>query len=291
MNIMVFGYGEAIAAWHQYRIQAGMPCQIAASVRTEDKAKKIQALGVTPHLWQDGLDARGVKALHKAEIVIISAPPKPDGDALFPHLLPILQESSHLRWLGYLSSTNVYGNHDGDWVDEDTPVTPTGARGKGRVLAEQQWLDSGLPAHIFRLAGIYGHGRNQIKKLLAGRARQLIKHGHVFNRIHEADIAQVLNASIAQPNPKRIYNLADDHPAPPQEVLQYAAKLCGAPLPPPEDYARAELKSLAKEFYFDNKRIMNNRIKNELGVSLHFPDYRAGLQDVLESSSGSDTTV
>ena len=286
MNIMSFGYGEAVAVWHRHCVQLGLPCQIAASVRNPDKAETLRALGVQPHLWQNSLDTEGVQALQNAEIVVISAAPKPEGDTLFPHLLPILQDSTNLRWLGYLSSTNVYGNHDGGWVNEDTPTNPTGARGRGRVIAEQQWLQSGLPAHVFRLAGIYGHGRNQIRKLQSGRARQLIKAGHVFNRIHETDIAQVLNASITQPNAGRIYNLADDCPAPPQEVLQYAAKLCGADLPPPEDHATAELKGLAKEFYFDNKRILNARIKTELGVQLRFPDYRAGLQDFWDSSSG-----
>lgn len=285
MNIMTFGYGKSVAAWHRHCLQAGLSCQMAASVRNPDKAETLRALDVQPHLWQNGLDANGVQALQKAEIIVIAASPKPDGDVLFPHLLPILQDSTNLCWLGYLSSTNVYGNHDGGWVNEDTPTNPTGARGRGRVIAEQQWLQSGLPAQVFRLAGIYGHGRNQIRKLQSGRARQLIKAGHVFNRIHETDIAQVLNASITKPNAGRIYNLADDCPAPPQEVLRYAAKICGAPLPPPEDYATAELKGLAKEFYFDNKRILNSRIKTELGVQLRFPDYRSGLQDFCDSLS------
>ena len=291
MHVMAFGYGGAVAVWHQHCLQSGKPCQIAASVRCVQKAEAIQGLGVTPYLWQDGLNPAGIQALQEAEIVLISAPPKPEGDILFPYLSPILQDSQNLRWLGYLSSTNVYGNHDGRWVDEDTPVNPTGARGQGRVVAERQWQESGLPVHIFRLAGIYGHGRNQLRKLRQGKARQLIKPGHVFNRIHEADIAQALSASIANPHPGRVYNLADDCPAPPQEVLQYAAKLCGAALPPPEDYATAELKGLAKEFYLDNKRITNTRIKTELGVFLRFPDYRAGLQDAWESLSASDCAL
>ncbi|NQY82809.1 MAG: SDR family oxidoreductase [Alphaproteobacteria bacterium] len=278
MRIMCFGYGKVIAAWHQQLAASRIACRFSASVRHRDKAERLSVRGVTPYLWDQGLDADGITVLRSAEIVVISAPPSPEGDVLYSNIAPILQYSTALRWLGYLSSTNVYGNHDGRWVNEDTPPNPTGERGIGRVRAEAQWCESGLPAHVFRLAGIYGVGRNQLCKLQSGRAEQLIKTGHVFNRIHEADIAQTISASIATPKPGRVYNLADDCPAPPQDVLRYAATLCGVPLPPPEDYASAALKGLAREFYLDNKRIDNRRIKTELSVELLYPDYRLGLE-------------
>lgn len=190
--------------------------------------------------------------------------------------------ATDLTWFGYLSTTAVYGDRDGDWVDETTPVAPTSERGNWRVLAEQQWQQiPDLPLHIFRLAGIYGAGRGPFAKLMAGKARRIVKPGQVFSRIHVDDIAQALLASMDAPNPGAIYNLCDNDPAPPQDVLGYAAELLGLPIPAEVPFDEAGMTPMARSFYGENKRVCNTRIKDELGVTLLYPSYREGLQAVL----------
>lgn len=206
--------------------------------------------------------------------LLSSIPPGGVGDPA----LPLLPEFPQLQWAGYLSATSVYGNHNGAWVDENSTCQPTSARGQERLMAEQQWLNSGLPAHIFRLTGIYGPGRSAIDDVRAGTAKRTFKPGQFFSRIHVEDIAQVLMASMNRPNPGAIYNVADDEPAPSHEVVAYACQLLGREPPPLVDYAQALLSPMAQSFYADNKRISNRKIKDELGVKLLYPTYREGLQ-------------
>jgi nucleoside-diphosphate-sugar epimerase len=168
-------------------------------------------------------------------------------------------------------------------VDEGTPLTPSSVRGEYRVLAEDQWRATGLPVHIFRLAGIYGPGRGPFEKVRDGTARRIIKAGQVFSRIHVDDIAQVLLASMMRPNPGAAYNVCDDDPAPPEDVLSYAAHLLGLPDPPTVDYATADLSPMARSFYAESKRVRNDRIKDELGVRLKYPNYRQGLDALLRA--------
>ncbi|MGB2892648.1 MAG: SDR family oxidoreductase, partial [Albidovulum sp.] len=187
--------------------------------------------------------------------------------------------------VGYLSTTGVYGDHGGGWVDEGTPLLPTTTRGRQRLLAEEQWqalaARSGLPLHIFRLAGIYGPGRGPFEKVRNGIARRIVRDNQYFSRIHVDDIAAVLAASIARPDPGAIYNVADDDPSPPEDVLTEAARLLGLPLPPEVPFEEAEMTPLARSFYAESKRVRNDRIKRELGVRLVYPDYRAGLRRLL----------
>ncbi len=154
-------------------------------------------------------------------------------------------------------------------------------RSRWRVVAEAAWLASGLPVQIFRLAGIYGPGRSAFDRLRAGRAQRIVKPGQVFSRIHVDDVARVLQASMARPRPGGIYNVADDEPAPPQDVIAYAAELLGLPVPPELAFAAAELTPMAASFWAESKRVSNRRIRQELGVGLAFPDYRSGLRAVL----------
>jgi nucleoside-diphosphate-sugar epimerase len=184
-------------------------------------------------------------------------------------------------WIGYLGTTGVYGDRQGGWVDEDTAIEPTLARADRRARAEAAWLGSGLPVHIFRLAGIYGPGRNAFVNLKEGTARRIVKPGQVFSRIHVEDIANVLEASIARPRPGAIYNVCDDEPAPPDEVVTHAAELMGVAPPPAQPYDTAELSPMARTFYKDNRRVRNERIKRELGVTLAYPTYRDGLARLL----------
>ncbi|MCF6272287.1 MAG: SDR family oxidoreductase [Rhodobacteraceae bacterium] len=223
-------------------------------------------------------------ALGWASHIIASAAPDEAGD---PFLAAI--EADILKnapaWLGYLSTTGVYGDHGGDWVDETTALTPATLRGHHRVAAENQWTAlhkaHALPLHIFRLAGIYGPGRGPFAKVKSGAARRIIKKGQVFSRIHVEDIAQTIAASIQQPAPGRIYNVCDNDPAPPQDVIGYAAGLLGLPLPPALDFDTADLTPMARSFYAESKKVSNARIKQELGVRLRYPDYKTGLKALL----------
>lgn len=228
-------------------------------------------------------------ALETATHLLISIAPNADGDIVLQEIgVEIANAAPHLEWVGYLSTTGVYGDHDGGWVDEETALTPSTKRGQMRVLAENQWLEiakqCGLPLHIFRLAGIYGPGRGPFEKVRNGTARRIIKKNQLFSRIHVADIAQTLAASIAKPNPGGIYNLCDNDPAPPQDVIGYAAELLGAPQPAAINFETAEMTPMTRSFYAESKRVRNDKIKNELGVKLLFPDYKTGLKALLEAS-------
>jgi len=177
----------------------------------------------------------------------------------------------------------VYGDHNGGWVDEETPLAPSTTRGEQRVAAEAAWQAMDLPLHIFRLAGIYGPGRGPFAKVRKGTARRIIKKNQVFSRIHVEDIAQVLLASVNRPDPGRIYNVCDDLAAPPEDVIGYAAELLGLPVPVSEDFDTAEMSPMARSFYAESKRVRNGRIKQELGVRLRYPDYKAGLHALLSA--------
>jgi nucleoside-diphosphate-sugar epimerase len=213
--------------------------------------------------------------------VLSSIPPDEAGDPVLDLHARQLRPLAGLRWVGWLGTTAVYGDRGGGWVDEATPVAPTLARADRRARAEAAWLASGLPVHIFRLAGIYGPGRNAFVNLRDGTARRILKPGQMFSRIHVEDIATVLEASMARPNPGAIYNVCDDEPAPPQDLVTYAAGLLGVPPPPVQPYATAELSPMARTFYRDNRRVRNERIKRELGVTLRYPTYRQGLRALL----------
>ena len=198
----------------------------------------------------------------------------------------IVAKAPDLEWAGYLSTTGVYGDHNGGWVDESAALTPATKRGQLRVEAEAQWQAiPDLPLHIFRLAGIYGPGRGPFPKVRNGTARRIIKKGQVFSRTHVEDIAQILHASINKPNPGAAYNVCDDDPAPPQDVIAYAAKLLGLPIPEAIDFDKAEMSPMARSFYAESKKVSNKRIKEELGVDLIYPNYRAGLQALLKAET------
>jgi nucleoside-diphosphate-sugar epimerase len=192
---------------------------------------------------------------------------------------------SCLRWVGYLSTTGVYGTRDGGWVDETAELRPSSARGKHRVEAETEWLDlgrrHGVPVHTFRLAGIYGPSHSAFDALRDGAAKRIDAGAQVFSRIHVDDIANVLLASMARPRPGAIYNVCDDEPAAQADVVAYAAKLLGVEPPPLVPLAEAGLSPMARSFYADNKRVSNALIKKELDVTLTHPNYRAGLAAIL----------
>lgn len=258
------------------------------TTRTAEKAERMRAEGVEPVIWPGG-DLG--PALAEATHLLTSVAPDDDGD-------PVLRDAGdaiagaagHIVWAGYLSTTGVYGDRQGGWVDETSDLRPATRRGEARVAAEAAWqalaAQSGLALHIFRLAGIYGPGRGPFAKVKDGSARRIVKPGQVFSRIHVDDIATVLRASMARPDPGAIYNVCDDDPAPPEDVLAHAAELLGLPPPPEVPFEAAEMSPMARSFYAESKSVRNDRIKRDLGVNLAYPDYRAGLAALLAQEQG-----
>lgn len=274
-TLLSLGHGYSARALARRLVPQGW--RVIGTTRNPAKADLFRAEGVEPLLWPGDLEW----VLEEATHILCSAAPDAKGDP-FLQAVPEIARSK-AGWVGYLSTTGVYGDHDGGWVDEDTPLTPQSDRGRQRVLAEGQWRATGLPVHVFRLAGIYGPGRGPFEKLRDGSARRIIKPGQVFSRIHVEDIAQVLEASILRPNPGAAYNVCDDNPCPPQEVIGHAARLLGLPEPPAVPYAEVEptMTPMARGFYSESKKVRNDRIKDELGVKLLYPDYPQGLAALL----------
>jgi nucleoside-diphosphate-sugar epimerase len=281
-TFLTFGHGYTASGLSDLLVLKGW--QVFGTTRDADKRDDLEGAGVTPILWPGG-DVLG--ALDQATHLLRSIPPGAEGDPVMNALGDeIARRADQFEWVGYLSTVGVYGDHQGGWVDEDTPLTPSTKRGKMRVAAEAAWAAiDGLPLHIFRLAGIYGPGRGPFTKVREGRARRIIKDGQVFSRIHVEDIAQVLLASIERPNPGAAYNVCDNDPAPPQDVIAYAAELLGVPVPEAIPYDEAEMTPMARSFYAESKRVRNDRMREELGVRLRYPDYRTGLRALLDGKT------
>ncbi len=283
-NLFVFGLGYSAMATAKGLVHGGW--RVSGTVRSAEKVNAIEKEVATPILFSDYEAVES--ALLSATHLLISAPPGEDGDPAIAAFGRALRKTPQLRWIGYLSTIGVYGEKNGEWVDEDAPTAATGGRKSARVEAENAWRaladELGLPLDIFRLAGIYGPGRSPLDRIRAGDAKVVVKPGQVFNRIHVDDIAQTVIASIRRDRraATHIFNVADDEPAPPQDVLAYAAELLGAPKPPLVPFEEAELSAMARSFYEDNKRVHNTKIKRELGVVLHFPTYREGLKAIAE---------
>ncbi len=258
--------------------------RIAGTCREAAELADLTALGYEMHRF-DGIEAMpdAAAALNGTTHLLSSIPPGSGGDPVRLLHDADIATVQGLAWVGYLSTTGVYGDRDGGWVDEGSPRTPPGARGRARVAAEDSWrgLGGGSAPHLFRLAGIYGPGRNAIETARRGQARRIVKPDQVFSRIHRDDIVSVLRASMANPEPGAVYNVCDDEAAPPQDVIAFACELLGLEAPPEEAFEDAALSDMAKSFYRDNKRVSNRRIKERLGVTLKYPNYRQGLEALL----------
>ncbi|MFY0616254.1 SDR family oxidoreductase [Shimia sp.] len=280
-TLLSLGHGYTAQALAKRLIPQGWT--VLGTHRHADHADMLRSQGVVPLQWPIDVS----EALNGVTHVLSSIRPDDDGDPVLRAGRKALQAAApDLTWVGYLSTTGVYGDMDGGWVDEDTPPDPGGIRGKMRVKAEAEWhAIDGLPLHIFRLAGIYGPGRGPFAKLRRGTARRIIKKNQVFSRAHVDDIAQILEASMHAPNPGRIYNVCDDSPAPPQDILSYAAELLGIDPPPEVAFEDADMSPMARSFYSDSKRVRNTRIKEELGVVLKYPNYRDALKSMLEQET------
>lgn len=289
MKLFVFGLGYSGKYIAERHLANGHDA--IGTVRSRDKADALSSSGLTARVFgPDESDSEIESDLKTTEALLISAPPSAEGDPVLRAFAQHIAAAPNLRWIGYLSTVGVYGNHDGGWVDEETPVNPGNARSRHRAEAEQAWLAFGaandLPVHIFRLAGIYGPGQNQLVQLAKGTARRVIKPGQVFNRIHVEDIARAVQASMDRPRAGRIYNVTDNEPTPPQDVVTFAASLCNCEPPHEVDIEKAGLTDMGRSFYAENKRVRNHRLREELGVMLAYPTYREGLTALRAAGDG-----
>ncbi len=278
-RLFIFGFGFSAKAFADRMRKRGY--RIAATCRSEEKRVLLANEGIEAFIFDRDtplLDATA--ALKGSTHLLSSVPPDADGDPVLNQHAQDIAAAGPFEWVGYLSTTGVYGDRQGGWVDEGSALEPTGERGQRRVSAEAEW-QSLTQAHCFRLAGIYGPGRSALDTVRKGRARRVVKPGQVFSRIHIDDIAQILEASVLRPNPGAAYNVCDDAAAPPQDVITYACTLLGIDPPPEIPFDQAELSPMARSFYADNKRVDNSRIKEELGVQLKWPEYRAALKAML----------
>jgi nucleoside-diphosphate-sugar epimerase len=281
-RLFCFGLGYSASVFAR-RLRAD-GWTVAGTVRSDETRAALEADGIAVHRF-DRDHPLGAEVLAGTTHLLSSVPPDKDGDPVLDAIGPAIAElAPSLAWAGYLSTTGVYGDTGGQAVDETAPCHPTQERSKRRLAAERAWLAvAGLPIHIFRLAGIYGPGSSALDKVRAGRTRRIAKPGHRFGRIHVDDIATVLQASIARPDPGAIYNVTDDAAAEPADVTAFACELLGVPVEDavPFDEAEQDMTPMQRTFWADNRVIDNTRIHEELGVRLAYPTYREGLSAVL----------
>jgi nucleoside-diphosphate-sugar epimerase len=285
----LFCFGLGYTAMALARALAAEGWRIGGTCRSAARRAELAALGIDAHLLDRGRKMDDfAAALAGTTHLLSSVPPDAEGDPVIDQHGADIAGLPH-PWIGYLSTTGVYGDRAGGWVDETGALTPSGERGRRRLVAESAWLDlwrrHGKAVHLFRLPGIYGPGRSALDQVRAGTARRIVKPGQVFSRIHVDDIVRTLRASMAHPNPGAAYNVCDNDPAPPQDVITEACRLLGVAPPPEIPFETAELSPMARSFYDESKRVANRRIKEELGVRLAYPSYRDGLAALAGTSS------
>ncbi len=284
-TLLCLGHGYTAQALSRLLAATG-GWQIVGTTRSKSGFGRIIESGAEPRSWP-GDDISAVLAA--ADCILVSIAPDRDGDPVLRVLSDQLAATANrAHWVGYLSTTSVYGDRQGGWVDEDSELTPSTERGRLRVAAEAAWLarsrQAGLPLHVFRLAGIYGPGRGPLHQLISGRKARIIRSSQKFNRIHVGDIARILHASMLKPAPGSIYNVADDCPATTGEVMEYAARRAGIGLPDMVDINDAELSEMARSFYAESKLVRNDRVKAHLSVRLGYPDFRSGIDALLDET-------
>lgn len=294
----LFCFGLGYTGTRLARAALARGWRVAGTCRGVEKAATLRDQGIQAVPFAgDRAGPEVAERLASATHLLASIPPDEEGDPVLRlHGSDLEARTVPLAWAGYLSTTGVYGDCGGVWIDESRPPNPATLANQRRLDAESAWLDLGTrtatPTHIFRLPGIYGpEGRSAIDSLASGRARRIVKSGQVFNRIHVDDLVAVLMASMERPNPGRLYNVSDDEPAPADKVLSYAAALMGVDPPPAERFEEAELSTFVMHFYAECKRVSNARIKRELGVSLGYPTYREGLRAIAKSRAASPSAT
>ncbi|WP_367196433.1 SDR family oxidoreductase [Amorphus sp. 3PC139-8] len=260
---------------------------VTGTTRSPEKADTLHRRGIRTIVFDGKQPSAALSdAIRTATHIVVSAAPTSEGDAFLWHHERDIVHADGLKWIGYLSSVGVYGDHDGAVVDERSVCRPASERSMWRLAAETAWTAcghrTGVPVSLLRLGGIYGPGRNQLKQLADGKARRIIKPGQVFNRIHVDDIAQTVERAMERPA-ARIYNVVDNKPSPPQEVIEFAAELMGVEPPPAVPFEEADLTPMARTFYGEVKQVSNRRLHDELGIHLLYPTYREGLRALWES--------
>jgi hypothetical protein len=281
MRLFILGLGYS--ARHFVGKFGGTFSHVAGTVRDPAQQDDIAGIEVHPFSGSDP-DRMTAERIGEADVLLISIPPGNAGDPAIAAFGDVL--AAGRRKIVYLSTIGVYGDHGGGWVDESTPPQPTLERARMRIAAEQAWMEAARgEAAILRLAGIYGPGRNALATLRAGTARRIIKPGQVFNRIHADDIASAIMAAVRHRS-GGIWNVCDDEPAPPQDVIAYAAELMGVAPPPEEAFATADMSAMARSFYASSARVSNAKLKRELGGALIHPTYRHGLDALWRAGEG-----
>ena len=282
-NLFCFGLGySAQALARLIRFNGG---SVAGTVRSKEKAERLRAEGIEAAIFDGTAPGPDVPALlQQSDALLISVSPDKDGDPVFAHHAGDIA-AARPKAVVYLSTVGVYGNHDGDWVDEETPIDPQNPRTLARARAESEWIAFGvlhdIPVMIFRLPGIYGPGRGPLEKLKDGTSKRIVKPGQVFNRIHVADIVRAVHAGIARPR-SGIFNICDNEPAPPQDVIEFAAHLMGIEPPPEVDFEDVEMTPMARSFYAENKRVSGQKAQRMLPYGLKYPTYREGIRALVE---------
>jgi nucleoside-diphosphate-sugar epimerase len=279
-HLFCFGLGYSARAVAALLSQRGWA--ISGTAKSTDAVGQITRLGYGGFLFDGASAQQGIAAaLGEATHLLVSVPPGEKGDTVLAHFAEAIPHAPRLGTMAYLSTVGVYGDWHGGWVDEESPTRAASSRSIRRLAAEGAWLklgqDAGKDVMLFRLAGIYGPGRSAIDSVRSGTAHRIIKPSQVFNRIHVEDVAAVIAAAFDRHGHYQVYNVADDEPAPPQDVVEFAANLLGLPVPPAVAIEDAILSPMATSFYAENKRVRNARIKQDLGVKLKFPTYREGL--------------
>ena len=289
MNLLIFGLGYT--ASHFAARYGERFAKITGTFRSTAPHEKLPDLPGVTRLSYDGLAGSPAveAAIAEATHILTSIAPDDDGDPVLRHFGPALRQAPKLQWIGYLSTVGVYGDAGGAWIDETAPLRPTMARNAMRVDVEKEWLELGrgrdLPVQLFRLAGIYGPGRNAVVNLKRGSARRVVKPGQVFNRIHVEDIAGAVAAGMEKSGAGPAFNVTDNEPAPPQDVVTYAAELLGMTPPVEIAYVEAQMTPMARSFYGENKRVSNRRVREELGYALRYPTYREGIRACFDADA------
>lgn len=288
-RLFVFGLGYTAGVLVRPLLEQGW--RVAGTCRSEDRRAALEAQGIDAFLFdRDRPLADPAAALAGTTHLLLSVPPDDRGDPVLARHGATIADLITVDWAGYLSTTGVYGDCGGEWVSEASWLKPTGERQRRRVEAERGWLDlyrqRGVPLHLFRLPALYGPGRSALDQVRAGTARRIDKPGQVFSRVHVEDVAGTLRASMERPSPGSVYNVVDDLPCPAPEVIDYACSLLGVEPPPLVPFDQVDLSPMAASFWTDNKRVKNERIKKRLGVSLRYPDYRAGLDAQFAAEKG-----
>lgn len=287
MRLFCFGYGYSASYVGRILLDAGWDLDV--TVRSFEKAESLRRLGLGAYIYDsesnnDSDFGAIISGLENCDAVLSSLSPSgAGGDPVLSDFGGVLRGLCEVKplWLGYLSSVGVYGDYGGGWVDEGSGLMSGTVRGLARIAAERSWL--ALGGHIFRLAGIYGDGRNALESVLRGKAHRVYKEGQVFSRIHVEDLAWVVRSSIENPNSGAIYNVCDDEAAPPQDVIAYACELLECRSPPLVSLECADLSAMARSFYSENRRVCNDKIKSQLGVCLRYQNYRVGLNNLFQS--------